>query len=114
MATEKRSIRFPLPVAKDINRKAADEHLDFSNVVIDLCRRQLGEDNSWENTRTAALYSRAAFLAVSELLAMAKKEDVETVRRALLARAGRRENWGAPGPGPGTRAEPGAGQGQRD
>ncbi len=109
MASEKRSIRFPLPIAQDINKRAATEHLDFTSIVIDLCRRQLGEDNTWENTRSAALYSRAAFLAVSELLALAKKEDVETVRRVLLAKAGRRETRGGPGQGVG--AEPGSGQG---
>jgi len=111
MASEKRSIRFPLPIAQEINKRALTEHLDFSSIVIDLCRRQLGEDNSWENTRMASLYSRAAFLAISELLALAKKEDVDTVRRALLAKAGRKENRDWPGPGPGTGMKPNAGQG---
>lgn len=111
MATDRRTIRFPLPMSQEIIRRSKVEHLDFTSIVIDLCKRQLGEDNSWDNTRTAALYSRAAFLAVTELLALAKKEDVESIRRALLARAGRREDRGGPGPGPGTGAEPGAGQG---
>lgn len=109
MATDRRSIRFPQPISQKINKKATAEHRDFTSVVIDLCKRQLEEDSNWEKTRAAALYSRAAFLASSELLALAKKEDVDTVRRALLAKAGRRENRGAPGPGLG--ADPGLGPG---
>jgi len=92
-----------MPLAQKILKRATDEHVDFTYVVLDLCRRQLGEDDSFENSRTAALYSRAAFLAVSELLALAKKENVDTVRRSLLAMASRRDDQGLtrPGQGPG-------------
>ncbi|WP_449241458.1 hypothetical protein [Desulfoscipio gibsoniae] len=113
MATDKRSIRFPLPLSQKIIKKATTEHRDFTSVVIDLCKRQLEEDSTLEKTRAAALYSRAAFLASSELLALAKKVDVETMRRALLAKAGRRENRDVPGPGTGVDPGfvPGPGQG---
>lgn len=116
MATDRRTIRFPLPMSQKIICRAKVEHLDFTSIVVDLCRRQLEEDDSRENAKAAALYSKAAFLAVSELLALAKKEDAESVRRALLARAGRRDDRGVPGPraqgGAGTR--PGQGLGARD
>lgn len=91
MTVDRRTIRFPLPLALAISRRAKADHTDFTSVVIKLCERQIEYDDGRESARSVALHSRATFLAVSELLAMAKREDVETVRRSILARASRRE-----------------------
>lgn len=91
MTVDRRTIRFPLPLALAISWRAKAEHTDFTGVVIRLCERQIEHEEGRESARSAALYSRATFLAVSELLALSKREDVETVRRSILARASRRE-----------------------
>lgn len=109
MGSDRRSVRFPLPLALAISRRAKADHMDFSTTVRKLCEEQLNSEENQVNSRQAALYGKAAFLAVSELLAMAKREDLDSVRRSLLARAGRTR--GALEYGSGSWAEPGAGQG---
>ncbi|MCL5057380.1 MAG: hypothetical protein M1130_05165 [Actinobacteria bacterium] len=90
MAVDRRTIRFPLPLALAISRRAKAEHTDFTGVVLRLCERQIEHDEGRDSARLSAVYSRAAFLAATELLALARREDVESVRRSILARASRR------------------------
>lgn len=94
MAKDLRSIRFPLPLARSIDRLVGVQYLDFSSAVIDLCRRQLNVLEDKEYSKASAIYSRACFLVITELLAMAKKENVDTVRRSYLAKASRRDGRG--------------------
>ena len=91
MTVDRRTIRFPLPLSLAISRRAKAEHTDFTSVVIKLCERQIELDDGRDSARSIMLYSKATFLAVSEILSLAKREDVETVRRSILARASRRE-----------------------
>ena len=91
MTVDRRTIRFPLPLALAISRRAKAEHTDFTSVVIKLCERQIESYEGRDTARSVVVYSKATFLAVSELLSLAKREDVETVRRSILARASRRE-----------------------
>ena|GEM_PF-2179762 len=91
MTVDRKTIRFPLPLALAISRRAKAEHTDFTSVVIKLCERQIESYEGRDTARSVVVYSKATFLAVSELLSLAKREDVETVRRSILARASRRE-----------------------
>jgi|GEM_PF-5300169 len=89
--TEKTTVSLPIGVARMLRKEAKEEHTSFSAVVARACREHVELapllEKIADNSRDAALFSRAAFYAMCDVAAVARKERPEDVQRKYLAKA---------------------------
>lgn len=77
----KENFRLPDEMAGKILREATERHTTKTAVVIEALQAYFGE--------TEQVINMAAFLAATEFLALARKQDVGDIRKRLLAEARR-------------------------
>lgn len=85
--TEKISVSLPIQVVSIMRRQAKEEHVPLSTIVARACRQYT--ENLRDYARDGALFSRASFYAMCEVVAVARKESPGDAQRRFLAKASR-------------------------
>jgi hypothetical protein len=92
--SEQCAFRIPRRLAAELRKKAKEQHTTLTAQIIRAIELYVSYD--WSMVRTGSINSRAAYLGVARLLALATKMPEETVRRSLIAAASRKypvEDW---------------------
>lgn len=84
---EKISVSIPIQVANTLRKQAKEEHVPLSHIVARACKQYA--ENLTDYARDGALFSRAAFYAMCDVAAVARKEEQGLVQRRYLAKAAR-------------------------